>query len=98
LLASTGLLASVGLRFVVEERVLLPVTVALLGVALASLGYGVRSRRGHRPLGVGTIAVGIILTVKFVLASDALLSLGVPLFIGASLWNAWPQKMLPPGC
>jgi hypothetical protein len=97
-LALTGLLASVGLGVVVDERVLLPVTVAFLGATLASLGYGARSRRGYGPLGVGVMAVGIILTGKFWFASDALLSLGVAMFIGASLWNAWPQKMPTPGC
>jgi len=95
-LASTGLLASVGLGFVADERVLLPVTVAFLGAPLASLGYRARPRRGYRPLDV--MAVGIILTGKFWLASDTLLSLGVAMFIGVSLWNAWPQKTPRPGC
>jgi mercuric ion transport protein len=97
-LASSGLLATVGLGFLMDETSLVPVTVAFLGLVLASLGYRATSRRGYGPLAVGVVAVGLILSGKFWLFSRALLSVGLVLLTGASLWNAWARTAPTGGC
>jgi len=68
------------------------ITVGLLGIALASLAYRAKDRRGYRPLAFGVVAVSLILIEKWWLASPALLVLGLALLVGASLWNAWPRQ------
>lgn len=85
-------LGGIGLGFLVNTTSLLLVTVTLLGLALVSLGYRAASRRGYGPLGVGVVAVSIILASKFALSSDFLLYLGLVSLMGASLWNSWPHK------
>ena len=68
------------------------ITVGLLGVALASLAYRAKDRRGYQPLACGVIAVSLIVMEKWWLSSPWLLALGLALLVGASLWNAWPHQ------
>lgn len=90
--AYAGLLGSVGLGILFEQTYLLPLTTACLTLALASLAYRARTRRGYRPLAAGMVAGALTLGGKFALDSTPLLYLGLAALIGASLWNAWPQS------
>src|SRR5215831_2003426 len=89
-LAYAGLLTMPGLAWLLGETSRMLITLAVLGVALASLAYRAPARRGYRPLGLGVIAASLILLEKFWLSSAWLLALGLALLVGASLWNAWP--------
>ena len=95
--AYAAVLGSVGLGFLFTETYMLPVTAAFLVLALASLAYRARSRRGYGPLGLGMVAAGIALSGKFALSSAALLYMGLGLLVGAALWNAWPHHAAPAG-
>ena len=90
--AYAGLLSALGLGFLLETRYLLPVTAALLGMALLSLGYRARSRRGYKPFALGTFGVAVALIGKFLLLSDVALYAGVGVLVAASAWNSWPRK------
>jgi mercuric ion transport protein len=90
-LAYAGLLALPGLGVLLEYTDFVPVTAALLGVALASLAYRAPVRRGYAPLGLGIGASSSILVGKVWLSSDPLVFLGLVALIGASVWNAWPR-------
>jgi len=92
-----GLLGTIGLRFLLDKASLLPIAVILLGLALASLAYRARSRRGHGPLSVGIVGASIALAGKFALSSNPWLYLGLALLLGASLWNSWPHKAATTG-
>lgn len=87
-----GLLGALGIGFLLSYTYLLPVTGLLLILALFSLGYRASSRHGYGPLLVGSVAVGIVVASKFVLASDSLLYLGVALLILASIRNTRPVR------
>jgi hypothetical protein len=80
-----------------EATSLMLITLAVLGIALASLAYRAPARQGYRPLGIGVIAASLIFTEKFWLPSPVLLALDLTLLIGASLWNAWPRQATAPG-
>lgn len=67
---------------------MLPMTAAFLILALVSLAYRAKTRRGYQPLALGMLAAMRVVLGKFVLFSDLSLYAGVMLLVGASLWNA----------
>ncbi len=87
-----GVLASLGLGFLLDHTYMLPLTALVLALALASLAYHARERRGYRPFLLAMGGVGMILLGKFFLAVDALTYAGLAFLVGASAWNAWPAK------
>ncbi len=91
-LAYAGLLTMPGLTWLLKDTSVMLITLAVLGIALASLAYRASARQGYRPLGLGIIAASLICTEKFWMSSTWLLALGLAFLIGASLWNAWPRQ------
>ena len=89
--AYAGLLSSIGLGFIVPNLTyLLPLTVAFLLIAVGTLAFRARRRRGYVPFDLGILAAGFILLGKFYLASNPVLYVGLGLLILASVWNSWP--------
>ena len=89
--AYAGLLSSIGLGFLVPNRTyLLPLTVAFLLIAVGTLAFRARRRRGYVPFALGVLAASLILLGKFSLASNSVLYAGLGLLILASVWNSWP--------
>jgi hypothetical protein len=89
--AYAGLLSSLGLGFMVPNLTyLLPLTVAFLLIAVGTLAFRARRRRGYVPFALGILAAGFILLGKFYLASNPVLYAGLGLLILASVWNSWP--------
>ncbi len=75
-----------------ETAYLLPLTVLLLALALAALGFRAGRRRGYGPLALGIAAAALLLLGKFVLDSNAAVYAGIASLVGASLWNSWPAR------
>lgn len=96
--AYAGVLSAVGLGFLLEKTYLLAATGAFLLVAVASLAYQARSRRGYGPFVLGAFGSAVALSGKFALSLDSLLYLGLALLVGASLWNAWPRPVASSSC
>jgi mercuric ion transport protein len=92
-LAYAGILTMPGVAWLVGETSLMLLTVGLLGIALVSLAYRAKVRRGYWPLAVGIVAATLILIEKWWLAAPWLLTFGIVLLVGASLWNAWPRQV-----
>ena len=89
--AYAGLLSTIGLGFMVPNLTyLLPLTVAFLLIAVGTLAFRARRRRGYVPFALGILAAGFILLGKFYLASNPVLYVGLGLLILASVWNSWP--------
>ena len=90
-----GLLSSLGLGFLLNERVLLPLIVAMLGFGVASIAWSTRSHRHAGPL-VVTIAgsVGIVVA-RFVWNFPAIVYASVALLVIASVWNLWLKRPRP---
>jgi mercuric ion transport protein len=86
---------SLGLGFLLDVRWLFPMTAVFLFIAVATLGFRARRRRGHGPFLVGLGASALVLGGKFGLGTDAAMYAGLPLLIGASIWNTWPKPTTP---
>jgi hypothetical protein len=98
--AYAALLSSLGIGFVDYTPYLLPLTATFLVLTVAMLAYRAANRRGYAPFVLGIVASAVVLVGKFVLDSDLALYGGITLLVGASLWNAWPQRAQAscPGC
>ena len=88
--AYAGVLSSLGIGFVNYSPYLLSLTALFLILAVASLGFRAKSRRGYGPFIMGTVAALILLIGKFLFAFGTALYGGIVLLTAASLWNSWP--------
>ena len=93
-----GILGSLGLGFLLDAAYLLPITAALLALALLALGFRATTRRGYMPLALGIASAGSILLFKFAYASAPLVNVGLFGLVSASVWNAWPKKATTGPC
>ncbi len=89
--AYAGLLASVGLGFLISVVYLLPLTAAFLALALGVMAFRAKKRHGYGPSLLGLFAATAILLGKFVWESTPTLYGAVGLLVIASLWNSWPR-------
>jgi len=94
--AYAALLSSVGLGFLISTVYLLPMTVALLSLALGAIAFRAKQRNGYGPFLLGLVAVTAVLLGKFVWESKPTMFGAFGLLVAASLWNAWPRHA-PPG-
>lgn len=92
--AYLALLSGLGLGALESFEAQVAVTVVFLLIALGSLAYRARDRRGFAPLVTGAIAASIVLISKLVLGFDLGTYAGVAVLVGASIWNVWPQPDL----
>jgi mercuric ion transport protein len=90
--AYAAVLSSLGLGFLVSTTYLLPVTVALLAVAVGALAFRASSRRGLRPFWMGMIAASSVVAGKFWVDSATMTYAGVGLLVFASVWNVIPRR------
>lgn len=90
--AYAGVLSTLGLGFVNYTPYVLPLTAIFFALALAPLGYQAKRRRHFTPLLVSLLAALLVIIGKFAFVSDLAVYTGIILFVGASLWNSWPQR------
>jgi hypothetical protein len=90
--AYAGLLSLLGLGFINYTPYLFPLTALFLILAVGSLGYGAKTRRGYGPFILGVIAAIIVIVGKFVFTSDWAMYGGIALLMAATVWNVWPQR------
>jgi len=96
--AYAGLLSSLGIGFLWTGPYLLPITVALLGIALAALAHGARQRRGYGPLVLGSVGSVVVIFAKFLFHRPWFAAVAAGLILTASVWNAWPKKLARRSC
>lgn len=87
-----GALSALGVPFLMDAAWLVPLTGVALLLALGSLGFRARARRGFGPFAVGGIAAVAILAGKVFLENNAIAYVGTALLVIASVWNSWPRK------
>lgn len=80
-----GLSSMLGVSFVLEPALLLPLTLASLALALASLGSIAWRTRSYLPFALGLASALGVWAGKFVLSSDPLTWLGLSGLIVAAL-------------
>jgi copper chaperone CopZ len=91
--AYTALLSTLGLGFLLSSSYLLPLTVAMLAVAVAALGFEASKRGTWGPFVLCLCGSAVILAGKFVLLSGAATYTGVALLLAASIWNLGPRLL-----
>jgi mercuric ion transport protein len=92
-----ALLSSLGFGFLASSTYLLPLTGALLALALLGLGLQVRSK-GYGPLVLGLVSGAVILPGKFLLGSTAITYAGAAILAIASIWSLGPARSAAPAC
>ncbi len=90
--AYAGLLSSLGVPMLMNNAVLMPLTVLFMAVAVGSMAYRAKRRRGYGPFGVGVVAAAIVIVGKFIFAIDGLAYGGIGLLVAASFWNSRPRQ------
>ncbi|KKM69837.1 hypothetical protein LCGC14_1446820 [marine sediment metagenome] len=86
-----GFFSSLGIAGITYSRYLLPLMILFLAIALFSLFYKARVRRGYFPFLFGLLAAVLMILGKFVLINNLVNYIGITLLIIASLWNSWPK-------
>jgi copper chaperone len=89
--AYTALLSTLGLGFLMSSTYLLPLTVILLAAAVAALGYEAVRRGVWGPFVLCLCGSALILTGKFLFASQPPTYAGVLLLFASSIWNLVPR-------
>lgn len=92
-----AVLSSFGLGFLASSTYLLPLTGALLALALLALRLQARGK-GYGPLVVGLVSAAIILPGKFLLGSNAMTYAGAAILALASIWSLVPAPLAAPAC
>ena len=90
--AYAGLLGSMGLAFLLQNKYLLPITAIAMVVVVGALGFRATRRRGYGPFVLGVVAAILLLVGKFSLDMVPMLYAGIGLLIVASVWNSWPVR------
>lgn len=88
--ALAGFISSLGLG-ASADRVIAPLTIVLLLIALAGLGYQATRNRNYWPLAAGAIGAIAMYAGQFVLALPAVKIGGIVLLVTASFWNVIPK-------
>jgi hypothetical protein len=86
-----GMLAALGVAGVEYRSFGLPLGLGFVVVALGSLAFRARARRGYAPLVLGLSGAVVLMIGELTLARESLAITGVGLLIAASVWNAWPR-------
>ena len=96
--AYAGLLSAVGLGFLISTKYLLPITAVFLVLAVGALAFRANRRHGYWPFVLGLIAATGVLVGKFWLNSNSAMYAAVGMLVIASMWNAWPRRMVVSDC
>jgi mercuric ion transport protein len=90
--AYAGLLSSLGVPILLNNTVMIPITVLCMSVAVGSMAYRAKRRKGYGPFAVGVVAATIVIVAKFVFVADSLAYAGIALLVAASFWNSRPKR------
>jgi len=91
--AWAALASALGLGFLFQERVLLPLTVGFLVLQLATVAWSARHHRQTGPLVATALGAGAVVLGRLIFRAPPLLYVGIVLLVGASLWNLWLKRL-----
>jgi hypothetical protein len=89
--AYAALVSSLGLGFLASSTYLLPLTGALLALAVVGLGLQIKLN-GYGPFVLALLSAAIILPGKFLLGSNAITYVGAAILVIASAWSLAPSR------
>jgi len=87
--AFVSVVSALGLGFVLNDAVLLPVFLLFLALSLWGLAAGWRRHRNPAALALGVTAGALLFVFAFVRQSTPWAYVGVAGLITASVWNVW---------
>jgi hypothetical protein len=87
-----AVLSTLGLGFLVSERVLAPLIGVFLVLGLATVAWSTRSHRRLGPLVITIIGSAAVVAGRLIWSVPAVLYGGVVLLVGAALWNLWLKR------
>jgi mercuric ion transport protein len=90
-----ALLASVGLGFFINERVLAPLIVGALAVGILGIAWTTKTHRRYGPLVLTVVGSAAIAAGRLVWDVPPLVYGGGALVLGASIWNLWLKRPAP---
>jgi mercuric ion transport protein len=96
--AILSIIAAIGLGFIVNDAVLLPLLIIFLAVTLAGLWFGYRVHRHLMPLTLAGISAALVYVFIFVRTIPALAYLGIAGLIVASVVNVIQRRKCGPAC
>lgn len=93
-----GVVSALGLGFLLERQYLLPLSAIALALALGSLAWRARTRRGYGPLALGVVGALLLWLGQFIVGNVVATVLGAVALAVAAAWNVWPQLDLSRAC
>jgi mercuric ion transport protein len=92
LAAYAGVISALGLGFLLQDRVLVPLIAVFLAVGLASVAWSTRSHRRAGPLVATALGSAAVVLGRIVWSAPNLVYGGAALLVAASLWNVWLKR------
>lgn len=92
LAAYAGVLSALGLSFLMNESVLVPMIAVFLAAGIASVAWSTRSHRRRGPLAAAAVGSLLVVTGRLVWNVPFLLYAGVALLVAASFRNLWLKR------
>jgi hypothetical protein len=90
----SGIVSSVGLRFLISTKYLLPLTIPFLIFTLGALAYHAKQRRGYGSFVLGIVGAVAVMIGKFDLESNPVTFTGIVVLVVTSAWNMWPLPVV----
>lgn len=93
--ADGALLASLGLGFFINDRVLTPLIIAALVVGIVAVAWTTKSHQWYGPLALTVAGSAAIATGRLVWNVPVLVYGGGAIVLAASIWNLWLKRPAP---
>ena len=95
LAAYAGVLSTLGVGFLLNERVLLPLIGAFLAMGIASIAWSTRSHGRVGPLVATVIGTLGVISARVIWNIPTVLYASVAMLVIASFWNLWLKRPKP---
>lgn len=93
--AYAGVVSTLGLGFLVNERVLLPLIAFFLGVSVSTVGWTTRSHRKKGPIAASIAGATLVVGGRIAFDVPVAVYLGVAMLLAGSGWNLWLKRRTP---
>ena len=92
LAAYAGVFSTIGLGFMLNERVMAPLIAAFLVIGFLAIARSTRSHRRPGPLVATGIGSVVVVVGRLVWNIPSVLYVGVALLVAAAVWNLWLKR------
>lgn len=93
--AYAGVVSALGLGFLVNERVMVPLILFFLGLSVATVGWAWRTHRHIGPFAATLAGAAGVVLGRIALHVPVFVYAGVALLIAGTAWNLWFKRPRP---